>query len=123
MHAFFLDIDGTIFDAEGVLKDEDRNAILTAQARGEKVFINTARPLSALPAVIKELPFDGYVCSCGQVLAVGGKVLYNRTIPHELIEKAVTLCDEFQLRASFFNVNEKKRVCVKIIVLLYHCTF
>ena len=108
MHAFFLDIDGTFYDAQGVILDADREAILAARARGDKVFINTARPLSGLPKEITAMPFDGFVCSCGQVLAVNGQVLYNRFIPHELIEKSLALIDEFDACGVYYNCRERK---------------
>ena len=42
MYAFFLDIDGTLFDGERV-SDRVIDAINKARSLGHKVFINTAR--------------------------------------------------------------------------------
>ena len=42
MYAFFLDIDGTIFDSR-IVAQEVIDAMARARAEGHKVFINTAR--------------------------------------------------------------------------------
>lgn len=72
MYAFFLDIDGTIYDGKQVAC-EVIDAIFRARRAGHKVFINTARAYIGMPEEVYHMPVDGWVCSLGlEVFADGG---------------------------------------------------
>lgn len=84
MYAFFLDIDGTIYDGVRVAQ-EVTDAILRARAAGHKVFINTARAYIGMPREVFALPVDGFVCAFGLEVFADGKFLHRRFIPRETV--------------------------------------
>lgn len=72
MYAFFLDIDGTIYDGNRIAQ-EVTDAIARARAAGHKVFINTARAYIGLPPEVTVLPVDGFICAFGLEIFADGK--------------------------------------------------
>ena len=84
MYAFFLDIDGTIYDGSRVAQ-EVAEAISRARDAGHKVFINTARAYIGIPKEVFALPVDGFVCSFGLEVFADGKFIHRRFIPRETL--------------------------------------
>ena len=84
MYAFFLDIDGTIYDGNSV-SQEVVSAIVMARSAGHKVFINTARAYIGIPREVLRLPVDGFVCSFGLEIFADGKFLHRRFLPKETV--------------------------------------
>ena len=82
MYAFFLDIDGTIYDGNRVAQ-EVADAIARARSAGHKVFINTARAYIGVPDEVLALPVDGFICSFGLEIFAEGKCIHRRFIPRE----------------------------------------
>ena len=87
MYAFFLDIDGTIYDGNRVAQ-EVIDAIACARAAGHKVFINTARAYIGLPREVAHLQVDGFVCSFGLEVFADGKFLHRQFLPKEAVLSA-----------------------------------
>ena len=71
--AAFFDIDGTLDDFEGNIPASTVEAVRLAKERGVRRCVSTGRPYFHILPSIKALDFDGYVCSCGQHLLVGGE--------------------------------------------------
>jgi hydroxymethylpyrimidine pyrophosphatase-like HAD family hydrolase len=84
MYAFFLDIDGTIYDGNEIAQ-EVTDAIAHARAAGHKVFINTARAYIGLPPEVAHLPVDGFVCAFGLEVFADGKFLHRKFLPKETV--------------------------------------
>ena len=84
MYAFFLDIDGTIYDGNAIAQ-EVTDAIVCARAAGHKVFINTARAYIGLPREVAHLPVDGFICAFGLEVFADGKFLHRRFLPKETV--------------------------------------
>ena len=89
MYAFFLDIDGTIYDGNRVA-DQVVEAITRARAAGHKVFINTARAYIGLPKEVLALPVDGFICSFGLEIFADGQFIHRRFIPMETVLEAAS---------------------------------
>lgn len=82
--ALFFDIDGTILsDITGKVPESAVKALDMAVKSGHLTFINTGRTLGHIPAMIKELPFVGYVCGCGTCITLHGEILMEYSIPHQ----------------------------------------
>ena len=97
----FFDIDGTLLDASGQIPPSAQKAIALAQKKGNLCFVNTGRPYSHLVPAVKNLPFDGYICSCGQQILLGGKtILHARFSPAEAKE-IVALVEACHLDAVY----------------------
>ena len=73
----FFDIDGTIMDEFGFIPPSAREAIHSARAKGVKCIVNTGRPYTHIEPAIIDIGFDGYICSCGQLLIMDGEQVYR----------------------------------------------
>lgn len=83
-YAFFIDIDGTLY-VKGKIPQKNRSAIKAVRQAGHLVFINTARSMGNMPEKVKKLKVDGFICSLGCNIVVGGKSVRSITIaPQEL---------------------------------------
>ena len=84
MSALFFDIDGTILsDITHEIPESALEALKKAQENGHKTFINTGRTVCSIPPVIKNIPFDGFLCGCGTHLVYGDEVIFHHSIPYE----------------------------------------
>lgn len=82
--ALFFDIDGTILSISTLTVPESTiKALKLARAKGHEIFINTGRTVCALPANIKCLSFDGFLCGCGSYLVYHDEVLLSASFPME----------------------------------------
>lgn len=91
----FFDIDGTILSE--ITKEVPKStvdALKKAKENGHILFINTGRTYSSIPKLIKELPFDGFVCGCGIYILYKGNVLYEKHISVEQAEALFQKADE-----------------------------
>lgn len=90
-YAFFLDIDGTIFD-RGLLPERNVRAIARARGRGHLFFLNTGRGYAHVPAeVLRRIRFDGFVCALGTYVRVGDEVLLNVPMSRALTYRAAEM--------------------------------
>lgn len=84
----FLDIDGTLADADHVVPQSAKDACALAQKRGHKLFICTGRSLPKIEQSILDLGFDGVVSVAGAQANLGDRVLFQHFIPAEGIDRA-----------------------------------
>lgn len=80
----FFDIDGTIITDDGrnrIIPDSVLTTLHALRKNGHLCFINTGRSFAEVDNIIRELPFDGYVCGCGTYIEYLGKELLSYTIP------------------------------------------
>jgi len=93
MYAFFLDIDGTIFNGREVPQSVVES-IARARDAGHKVFINTARAYIGMPKQVYSIGVDGFVNSFGQEICADGEFIHRRFIPKaRLLEMAEYVFD------------------------------
>ena len=90
----FFDIDGTILsEITREIPEDAARALKAAQAAGHLLFINTGRTVCSVPAEIRRLKFDGYLCGCGTYLLYGEELLFEHELPEErgraIIKKAI----------------------------------
>lgn len=82
-HIVFFDVDGTTVFNNTEIRKEDVEALLRLKEAGHEVFLNTGRSRSVLPkALLKAVPFDGFVCGSTYV-EYHGKVLHSLCIDDE----------------------------------------
>lgn len=76
---FFFDIDDTLTsELTGQIPPSAAEAIHHAQQEGHLMYINTGRPMRAVPEFVKKINFDGYICGCGsQICDRDGKELWG----------------------------------------------
>lgn len=87
----FFDIDGTILDDRYHAPESAVSAIRACRENGHICVVNTGRPFSHIEPVVKEIGFDGYVCSCGQHILLGGTSVYYRRLPPAVCRTIVHL--------------------------------
>lgn len=94
---FFFDIDDTLTsELTGQVPQSAIDAIHEAQAAGHLMYINTGRPMRAVPEFVKKINFDGYICGCGsQICDSQGKELWG--VPLRGHEEAVELVEAARL--------------------------
>lgn len=90
----FLDIDGTLLGADGIIPKSAEAAIKKARELGHKVFICTGRPIVEVGEDITYPGFDGIICSSGNYVITQGKDLYNYTFPDEEVEEILNQIKE-----------------------------
>ena len=78
----FFDVDGTIVTSQHVVPESARTALKRARDAGHILIVNTGRPYRHIEPQIRALGFDGYICSIGGHILLGGEELLFRTIPH-----------------------------------------
>lgn len=101
----FFDIDGTLTDREGQVPASAAEAIRTAQKKGVLCVINTGRPFSHIVPSVREIGFDGYVCSCGQHLLHNGKTVFRHRADRDYTKH---ICEEAaRCRADLFGEAEE----------------
>ncbi len=95
MKLIFLDIDGTLTEpGSNVPPNSALEAIRSAQAAGNKVFLCTGRNYGMLKPLLK-YGFDGMVASAGGYVTVGDNVLFDCPMP----------MDEFHLALEVLHRN------------------
>jgi HAD superfamily hydrolase (TIGR01484 family) len=101
MKAVFLDIDGTLISWNQGPFADDIEQIKAAHRQGHRIFLNTGRGFSNIPPVLREAPWvDGIACGGGAHIVLGGKTVYHKWAPGEV------------LRAVLARYLENKKWCV-----------
>lgn len=96
-YSIFFDLDDTLLPGgTRQFSDKTLKVLQETQAAGHKLFLNTGRPISNLPAdAFRGFKFDGYLCGCTYV-SVGGKVI---------MADRLTADESQPIVAHFFNRN------------------
>ncbi len=77
VNLLFFDADDTIIDGSGYIPPSTINAIHSLRKKGDLCFVNTGRPFSHIDQRVKQIGFDGFICSCGQHIEYRDKVLLH----------------------------------------------
>ena len=109
MYAFFLDIDGTVYDGKTV-SENVLSAIEMARSEGHLVFINTLRAYVGMGSLKEKLSFDGFVNSLGYEVFVDGKHILREFIPHEKVMEIAKCAFDNGISLYF---DGEKRVAVR----------
>ena len=104
----FFDIDGTIMDEFGFIPPSAVEAIHAAQAKGVKCIVNTGRPYTHIEPSIVDIGFDGYICSCGQLLMMDGKCVFRAGVDAEVCGEIVKRAQDCLLDA-YYEAEESMR--------------
>lgn len=110
----FIDIDGTLLSHNVGIPESAKEAIHLARMNGHKVFINTGRVKSAVDAIIRSMPFDGYVYAAGAHIEFNNETFYESTINENDIKQLVDLFEEtnvgYILEGSLISYYNKKAI-------------
>lgn len=79
----FFDIDGTLTsEVDGHVPADAAEAIASARANGNLMFINTGRCFQNVESRFREIGWDGYVCGCGTNIYCGGRDVLHVSQTH-----------------------------------------
>ena len=104
----FFDIDGTIMDEYGFIPTSALEAVAKARAKGVKCIVNTGRPYAHIEPAIIDMGFDGYLCSCGQLLMLEGRQVFRAEVDAEVCANIVRLAAQCNLDA-YYEAEESMR--------------
>ncbi len=91
----FFDIDGTIWDENMRIPHSTVRTIAELRANGHKTFLCSGRARGNIRSKeLLALGFDGIVAACGNHIEMNGKILYERILPKELVERVILLLRE-----------------------------
>ncbi len=79
----FFDVDGTLFNQKGELVESAASAIQVLKKSGHKIFISTGRSRGEITRELRDLSFDGYICSAGSYVEVENQVLFHQPLESE----------------------------------------
>ncbi len=73
----FLDVDGTLINADGIIPASTKYAIKKAKENGHQLVICTGRSRYQLPEELMEIGFSGVISSDGADVEINGKRIYH----------------------------------------------
>lgn len=96
--AVFFDIDGTYFDSvNGILPQENIDAVNQLKAKGYRVALASARPYNGmvLLPVMEGVKWDGFVCTAGQeVYDQNVQLIHEETHEKETMKEIFRIAEE-----------------------------
>lgn len=87
----FYDIDGTLVGKSKMVTEKTKNAIEQAKQNGHKVFLCTGRAPTSIVGDIKNIDFDGMVCSAGGFVIIDGEYIFENFINQYVLSEVMTL--------------------------------
>ncbi|MBR5357254.1 MAG: Cof-type HAD-IIB family hydrolase [Lachnospiraceae bacterium] len=91
----FFDIDGTVWDWQGVIPDSAKRAIKKLKENGHIPVICSGRARgNILREDLFDMGFEGVVAACGEYVEYNGKVICQEFIKTDVLKKVVELSNE-----------------------------
>lgn len=91
----FFDIDGTMWDWDGIIPDSTMEAIRKLKANGHIPIICTGRSKGHIrDEKLLSLEFEGMIAACGSHVEYNGEILYEDYLDKELVRKIVEVSKE-----------------------------
>lgn len=108
MKAIFLDIDGTILDANAGMEDisiKTKYAISQLQKNGHKVFLCSGRHMPIINKEILKPNYDGYVLANGAFSYCDGEVVDEVIFDFETVQNIIDICKKNNIIYYFEDFN------------------
>lgn len=90
----FLDIDGTLVSDLSEPSPLVKEAVRRTRKKGNRVFLCTGRNMPIIGRDILQVGFDGVVASAGAYVEAECRVLLDRVLPEETIQKCLSVFHE-----------------------------
>lgn len=101
----FLDVDGTLVNAQGIIPESAQYAVKKAKENGHKMVVCSGRSLFQVQEDLLELGFDGVISSAGACVQADGQDIYHARIDEEHRKLAAEYLDK-QNALYFFQMAE-----------------
>lgn len=98
----FFDIDGTMVNVPNGMyhpTEETKRVLRTFREQGNYIVVATAR--TKVPDSVRDIEFDGYICSDGHYIEFENRVLINNIFTKEQIEMQIKLYEEHNGASSY----------------------
>lgn len=108
-----IDLDGTLFDYNKKISEENKKALMKAKELGVKIVITTGRPLSGVMPTLKELNLtsdNDYVIiyNGAKVFNVGtGETIFNSSITGKTVKELYYESKRLCVHYHAFRINEE----------------
>ncbi len=87
-YAFFLDLDGTIWNGKQEIAEKTLAGLRFARENGHKVFLNTGRAYGFVPKELFErVGFDGIVTGMGEYIVLDGEVVLDIPLDKDTVRE------------------------------------
>lgn len=87
--AVFFDIDGTIRDFSGMIRESTKKSLDKLKYNGHKIFICTGRTKCQIPQEVLQCGFDGIVAAAGAYVEYNNKVIDNKVVSYDNLNKLI----------------------------------
>jgi len=87
----FFDIDGTLVGKSKMVTEKTKEAIQQARLNGHKAFLCTGRAPTSIVGDIKNIDFDGIVCSAGGFVIIDNEFIFENFINQYVLSEVMTL--------------------------------
>jgi len=87
-----VDIDDTLVGLDGVISDENREALARVRNAGIKVSLSTGRSVQSCTGILRQLSLDGYHIFCDGALVINphdDTEVYSQTLGKKVVKQAV----------------------------------
>ena len=94
----FFDIDGTLLNENTkTIPNSCINALYKAKENGHLLIVNTGRPYTGISQIIKDLPFDGYICGCGTHIIYHNEEIYYHALSQDERKRIIKLNYQYDI--------------------------
>ena len=87
----FFDIDGTLVGKSKMVTEKTKWAIQQARQNGHRAFLCTGRAPTSIVGDIKNIKFDGAICSAGGFVIVDGEYIFENFMNQYILSEVMTL--------------------------------
>ncbi len=92
----FFDIDGTMVNVpDGMMHPTKRTCEVLKQFQSQGNYIVVATARTQIPESVKDIDFDGYICSDGHYIEFQGEVLVHNIFSEKQIEMQLEVYEQF----------------------------
>ena len=101
-----VDIDGTLLDKNGVISDENKDALAGAGGSGIQVSLSTGRVVKACLGIIDQLSLDGYhIFFDGALVAnsKSGQEVYVKPISEECVRQVIEFAHQHEIDLDLYS--------------------
>ncbi len=104
-----VDIDGTLVDADLIVRPKTRRALLECAKKGVKVTLATGRMFKSALPYARKVGIDVPIITYNGALVKdsgSGEIYHHRTVPMHLAHKVISLCQEMDLQLNIYLDDE-----------------
>lgn len=87
----FFDIDGTLVGKSKMVTEKTKLAIQNARQNGHRAFLCTGRAPTSIVGDIRNIEFDGAICSAGGFVIVDGEYIFENFMNQYILSEVMTL--------------------------------